>query len=169
MKAAHILAIVLVLPFAACGPRQATQAASAANGAPVSTPAAAPAPPNAATLAAATVQQESEADAAAYVNKVVALSRGDAKFYSTIGGDPAINGEYVYLALMSDPAEGAKTFKIGDFNTWDLVEQTDARAVLRVSHSAVDPASGEIVTYEQKIAVTVPKFDATSVRVTPVG
>jgi hypothetical protein len=145
-----------------CGP----QAAPVKPEAPA---AAAPAGPNAATLAAQVIVAEDAMDqAAASVNKVAQLERGDAKFFSTVGGDPAINGEYVFLALIDNPHDGWKVFKVGDFNSWSLVEQDGDRAVLQVSHSAIDQASGDVVTAEQRIAVTVPKFDATQINVTPV-
>jgi len=106
--------------------------------------------------------------AAASVNKVIFLDRSDAKLFSTVGGDPAMNGEYVFLALMGEPAQGWKVFRIGDFNSWELVEQSSDRAVLFVSRSAIDQPTGEIVTYEQRIAVDVPKYEATQVNVSPV-
>lgn len=153
-----ILACVAAISLAAC---------QAKAPAPAGPPAVAAAP-NAATLTAATITPTDLEQPAAAVNKVVALERGDAKLFSTVGGDPAINGEYVFLALIGDPHEGWKIFQIGDFNSWELVEQSPDRAVLKVSHSAVEQATGEIVTYEQKIAVTVPAFEATQVDLKPV-
>lgn len=156
------------LALTACGPDAAP--APEAVEAPAATPAAAPAPPNAATMKGVEIAQVEAAmdQGAASVNKVIPLERGDAKIFSTVGGDPAINGEYVYLALMGDPAQGSKVFRIGDFNSWDMVEQTKERAVLYVSRSAMDEPTGQIVTYEQKIAVQVPAYTATQVNVTPV-
>lgn len=161
MKQVVVLATLALL---ACGPKAAEAPKPTAPAA-----AAAPAVSNAATLAAQIVAAENVMDqAAASVNKVVPLERGDAKFFSTVGGDPAINGEYVFLALIGDPHEGWKVFKVGDFNSWSLVEQDAEQAVLEVSHSAIDDASGEVVTTEQKLAVAVPKFEATQISVTPV-
>ena len=122
----------------------------------------------AARVAASTVKADTEADSGASVSQVVGLARGDAKIYSTAGGDPAINGLYTYVAVIESPADGWKTFKIGDFNSWEVVEQSNDRVVLKISHSAVEDATGDIVTAEQKIAVTVPAYSATEVSVTPV-
>lgn len=158
MKAIVLAAAALAL--AACGPGPARQDGATGGAA---------AAPNAATLMASIATAEADfRQSADSVNKVIPLMRGDAKLFSTVGGDPAINGEYVFLAVIGDPHEGWKVFQIGDFNTWNVVDQSADRVVLAVSHSAVEEGSGDIVTYEQKIAVNVPTFEAQSVQITPV-
>lgn len=157
-----IVSAAFAVALAACG--------QAANTAPEPAPAATPSGPNAASLKAAALVPEPYDDAlgaAASVARVVVLERGDAKLYSTVGGDPAINGEYVFLAVIGAPQEGWKVFKVGDFNSWDLVSQTPERVVLKVSHSAVEETTGEIVTAEQTIAVDVPAFAANEITLTP--
>lgn len=158
-----IVSAAFAVALAACG--------QAANTPPDPAPSATPSAPNAASLKAASVTPEPGDDAlwaAASVSKVALLERGDAKLYSTVGGDPAINGEYVFLAVIGEPQEGWKVFKVGDFNSWDVVSQTPERVVLKVSHSAVEETTGEIVTAEQTIAVDVPAYGAASINVTPV-
>jgi hypothetical protein len=156
------LVVGLALVLAACGPKAEERAPEAPIIAKM------PQSPNAATLKAFTVSAaETSNQAAESVAKVIMLDRGDAKLFSTVGGDPAINGEYVFLALVGDPAEGTKVFQIGDFNTWSLVSQTPDSAVLLVNRSAIDEVTGEIVTFEQKLTVAVPAFEATSVAVSP--
>jgi len=131
--------------------------------------------PNAATLAAyaAPLQGPDQTDNAANVAKVIPLDRDDAKLYSLTGGDPAINGDYAMLGVFISP-DGWFTYKIGDFNFWEIVEQSPARVVVKVSHSAVVQETGEIVTYGQKLAVALPPVteDSTTlpkeVQVTPV-
>lgn len=158
---------VALVGLGACAPEKTDAPKPSDESAAVATPAA----PNAATLTAAELPRDAGAENgdAASVAKVIHLDREGAKLYSTIGGDPAINGEYVFLAVDGGPAEGWRIYKVGDFNTWELVEQSPERVVLKVSHSAV-AESGDIVTYEQKIAVAIPAPDAAveSVALTPV-
>lgn len=160
----HIVFSV-VLALAACG-------AQPEKAAEQTTDAAAPvvaSGPNPATLSAASIPLEPQPDAAANVARVIQLEREGAKLYSLVGGDPALNGEYVLLALFESPMEGWRTYRIGDFNSWDLVEQSAERVVLKVSHSAVDETSGEIVTAEQRLAIQLPApgTTASSVQMTP--
>lgn len=161
------LIVCAALALAACGPKTAET--------PKAPETAAAQPPNAATLKAyaAQAQGENEIDNAANVAKVIHLDREGAKLYSLVGGDPAINGEYVVLGLYVHP-DGWSTYRIGDFNTWELAEQSADTVVLKVSHSAVEEGSGEIVNYDQKIAIALPPVIAEGaewpqqVQVTPV-
>ncbi len=149
------LIVCVALALTACGPKTADTPKAP------ETEAAAPQTPNAATLKAyaVTVQGEGEIDNAANVAKVIHLDRDGAKLYSLVGGDPAINGEYVVLGLHVQP-DGWFVYRIGDFNTWELAEQSAERVVLRVSHSAVEESTGEIVSYDQKIAIVLPPVGA---------
>ena len=161
------LMVCAALALAACGPK--------AGDAPKPPETGAAQAPNAATLKAyaAQVQGENEIDNAANVAKVIHLDREGAKLYSLVGGDPAINGEYVVLGLYVHP-DGWYTYRIGDFNTWELVEQSADAVVLKIGHSAVEEGSGEIVNYTQKIAIALPPAIADGaewpqqVQVTPV-
>jgi len=103
----------------------------------------------------------------ASVNKIETLTGDAAKFYSVAGGDPAVNGMVTYLAVSGGPAEGWKTFQIGDFNDWQIVEQAKGRVVLKVNRSTVDPTSGQIKTGDALLIVGVPAFAVDEVTVTP--
>ena len=162
---------VLALGLGACGP--GTEAGPG-NESPKPHDASAQVSPggaaaaNAATLKATTITAaDSSNQSAESVARTIALHRGDARLYSTVGGDPAINGEYVFLSVYGDPAEGSKTYLIGDFNSWDLVLQTADKIVLKVSHSAVEEPSGEIVTAQQSIEVSVPSLGADEITLKP--
>lgn len=101
------------------------------------------------------------------VARVIGLKAGDAKLFSVVGGDPAINGEYVYLAIAPDtPMDDFKVYMLGDFNSWELVSESEGRVVIKVSRSTIDDA-GEIKTAEERYIVAVPAWSANETTVTP--
>lgn len=168
----RVLILFAALAVAACGPHKeaAKEPSKAAASQSHSTALAGPNDP-AAKLAAASIPLEAESyDKEISVDQVARVEAGG-KIFSTVGGDPAINGSYTFLALPVDAADGPevswKVFKIGDFNSWELVKQNKTRVVLKISHSVYDDASGEVHTAEQKIAVALPAPNAKSVSVTP--
>lgn len=158
----------LALALAACGPvvvaTPKAPEAPAEETLKVSTGA-----PNQAALKAGMLPLYEEEVNASNVAKVIHLNREGAKLYSLVGGDPAINGEYVRLGLYTHP-DGWRVFNIGDFNAWELTEQSADRVVLTVSHSAIEQPSGEIVTWVQKIAIALPQegSEPEGVALTPV-
>jgi len=164
----RLLSFVAALALVACGPK----AAPVKEAAPAPQSAAQPGPSDpAAKLAAATIPLETQDfDKELSVDQVVAIEAGG-KIFSTVGGDPAINGVYTFLAIPVEATDGPelswKVFKIGDFNSWSLLEQDKTRVVLKVSHSIYDNAAGEVRTAEQRIAVALPGPDAKSVSITP--
>ena len=93
---------------------------------------------------------------AASVARVVSLTRqGDANasLFSTVGGDPAMNGEYIYLSFESDPHEAAQIFRVGDVLEWRLVAETRGRLLLAVRENIMN-ANGEIGERRRRVAVT---------------
>ena len=115
-----------------------------------------------------TVAAEGEPMEAAYVTDVRMVEGADgAKFFSTAGGDPAINGLYTYLALFTAPEGWTRVFQIGDFNSWEVVEESAERVTLRVSRSWIEEGSGDIKTAEEYLFVTLPDEQARTVEVTP--
>ena len=93
---------------------------------------------------------------AASVARVVSLNRqGDsgASLFSTTGGDPAMNGEYVSLSFESDPREAARIFRVGDVLEWRLVAETPGRLLLAVRENVMN-ANGEIGERRRRVAVT---------------
>jgi ABC-type enterochelin transport system substrate-binding protein len=104
------------------------------------------------------------------VAKVVAIGETGAKLFSTVGGDPAINGEYVFLAVPFDdgPAEEPKVYKLGDFNSWDLESQSAGQFVIKVSRSWLDDA-GEVKTADERYIVAIPTWAAAETTITPAG
>lgn len=161
------LIALAAVALAACDPAVPVETAPAPEAAApeAAAPAAAPTPAQP-SGPPATIDALSEDDAAAWVTDVVVLDQGDAKIYSTAGGDPAINGLYTYLAVIDNVADGWRIFQIGDFNSWKVVEQSPGRVVLSVSRSFLDAAS-EIKTVEEKLIVAVPPFSETKTTITP--
>lgn len=93
---------------------------------------------------------------AASVARVVNLSRqGDANasLFSTVGGDPAMNGEYIFLSFERDPHEAAQIFRVGDVLEWRLVAETRGRLLLAVRENIMN-ANGEIGERRRRVAVT---------------
>jgi len=103
------------------------------------------------------------------VARVAPVGESGAKLFSTVGGDPAINGEYLFLAVPSDdaPMEDPKVYKLGDFNSWSLESQSAGQLVIRVSRSWIDEA-GDIKTAQERYVVAVPAWSAGATTITPV-
>ena len=116
------------------------------------------------TVQAAPVEQRPEA-----VARVVSLDKAEeaTHLFSTVGGDPAINGEYLFMAVFpEDMSADYSTFQIGDFNSWDVVEQTKDYVVLKISRSWIDDASGDIKTAEEKWKVPMVKAGSKDLTIT---
>ena len=150
------------LALAACGPAKVepSQAPPAEALEPLT-------PANAASLAATTIAvlPEGSQQQAEGVARVVGLEHEGAKLFSVVGGDPALNGEYLYLHLSPDPSE-SKTFQIGDFNSWQVVSQTADSVVLQVSHSTMGD-NGDVVTAHQRLKVSLPDITDDAITMTP--
>ncbi len=106
---------------------------------------------------------------AAWVTDVRMIKDTDAKIFSTAGGDPAINGLYTYLAMFTAPEGWTRVFLIGDFNSWEVVEETPERVVLKVSRSWIEEGSGDIKTAEEHLILGLPTEEGGALEVTPAG
>ena len=153
------------LALAACQPAAETPAtpadpAAAAPAAPAAEPAK-PSGPARAVAAAAEPMPE------AWVTDVHHIKDADFKIFSTAGGDPAINGLYTYLAAFTAPDGWTRVYMLGDFNSWEVVEESPTRAVLKISRHELDAASGDIKTVEEKLIIDLPATPETPVTVTP--
>ncbi len=154
-----LIALTSALALAACKPQETSTTAPAAAPVVAASPAAPPVkiPP----------RGEDERGDDVSVANVVALGEGGAKLFSTVGGDPAINGEYLFLAVLPDegPMEEPKVYKLGDFNSWSLETQSPTQIVIKVSRSWIDDA-GEIKTAEERYIVAVPAWSAADTTIT---
>ncbi|MGD9815404.1 MAG: hypothetical protein AB7Q23_11100 [Hyphomonadaceae bacterium] len=104
---------------------------------------------------------------AASVSDVAQLQSG-AKIFSTVGGDPAMNGLYTYIAVYGEAPDVAwRVFQIGDFNSWSVHEDRGNEVVLKISRNWMDQSNGQIGTLEEYLIVTTPNATSTSVTVTP--
>ena len=160
-----ILACALAL--AACQPAAETPAAPAEPAAPAApaTPTVEPAKPSGPAKA---VEAEDDHFPEAYVTDVHHIKDADFKVFSTAGGDPAVNGLYTYLARYNDDERGwTQVYMLGDFNSWEIVEESPTRIVLKVSRSWVEQESGDIKTADEKLIVDLPATAETPVMVTP--
>ncbi|HYC97961.1 hypothetical protein [Brevundimonas sp.] len=75
-----------------------------------------------------------------------------AKLISLSGGDPAANGNHLYLVFFKGPAEGHAVFPLGDFASWE-VEQQEVQLVLKVSQDVVGPDGAVTRGPERRIIV----------------
>jgi hypothetical protein len=160
----RILIACAALALAACAPEAAAPKGDAA---PAATAAAKPAEPAGPAVVVKARNEATDHHRDTNVSRVVGLKTSDSKFFTVVGGDPAINGEYLYLAVAPEgPDEDFKVYMIGDFNTWDLESEGEGQAVIKVSRSSIDDA-GEIKTAEERLIVTVPAWSASETTVTP--
>lgn len=160
-------AFAAVMALSACQPAaEAPPAESPAPAAPAAeAPAAAPAQPSG---PAQMVEAEDDHMPEAYVTDVHNIKDASFKIFSTAGGDPAVNGLYTYLARYNDDERGwTQVYMIGDFNSWEVIEESPARVVLKISRHELDSASGDIKTVEEKLIIDLPADAISPVSVTP--
>jgi hypothetical protein len=153
--------IAAVLALAACQPGARTPP-EPADSRPVAE--AGPAQPSG---PARTVAAEEAPMPEAWVTDVRLIKDAGIKLFSTAGGDPAINGLFTYLAVYTQPEGWTRVYMIGDFNAWEVIEESASRVVLRVSRSWVEEASGEIRTAEEKLIIDVPEDPEAPIKITP--
>lgn len=166
------IALAAALALAACQPaadKPAEPAAPAAEAAatPPAAPAAAPAQPSGPARNVAAEPDSQDLSGAASVTDIHFVKDADVKLFSTAGGDPAINGLYTYLAIYTAPDGWTRIFQIGDFNSWDVIEESPTRVVLKVSRSWVEEGSGDIKTADEKLILGVPQDATSPLTVTP--
>ena len=155
------------LALAACQPAAETPAVPAEPAAPAA-PAAPTVEPAKPSGPAKAVEAEDDHFPEAYVTDVHHIKDADFKVFSTAGGDPAVNGLYTYLARYNDDERGwTQVYMLGDFNSWEIVEESPTRIVLKVSRSWVEQESGDIKTADEKLIVDLPATAETPVMVTP--
>jgi hypothetical protein len=155
-----------VLALAACQP--ATQEpARPAEPAAEAAPAPAPVEPAKPSGPAKAVEAEDDHMPEAWVTDVHHIKDADFKIFSTAGGDPAMNGLYTYLAAFTPPDGWTRVYMLGDFNSWEVIEESPTRVVLQISRHVMDEPTGDIKTVEEKLIVDLPATPETPVQVTP--
>ncbi len=162
----YIAVTAAALALVACQPAAeapAKPAEPAAAEAPV-TPAVEPAKPSG---PAKDIQAEDDHMPEAWVTDVHHIKDADFKIFSTAGGDPAINGLYTYLSAYSAPDGWTRNYMLGDFNSWEVIEESPTRVVLKVSRSWIEEGTGDVKTAEEKLIVDLPATPETPVKVTP--
>lgn len=91
--------------------------------------------------------------AAATVVQLHTIEDQNAKVFGTAQGDPAVNGLYTFVAFFESTAEGWRVFRIGDFESFEVLGVAPGRIDLEIRESAVDGDSGQIVGAERRLIV----------------
>lgn len=159
---------VAALALAACSPQSETPAEPAPAPAepPAAAPVTTPAQPSGPSRTVAAASDEGLINAAS-VTDVHFVKDADVKLFSTAGGDPAINGLNTYLALFTPPEGWTRIFMIGDFNSWEVVEESPTRVVLKVSRSWIEEGNGDIKTADEKLILDIPADESSELKITP--
>lgn len=155
------------LALAACQPPAEAPARPAEPAAPTAqaAPAVETAKPSGPAKA---IEAEADQFPEAYVTDVHHIKDANFKIFSTAGGDPALNGLYTYLARYNDDERGwTQVFMLGDFNSWEVIEESPTRAVLKISRSWIEEGSGDIKTADEKLIIDLPATAETPVQMTP--
>ena len=162
-------AFAAALALAACQPATQKAANPAEPAAPLAAPttAAEAAKPSGPPRTVAAEVVSDDLSGAASVTDIHFVKDADVKLFSTAGGDPAINGLYTYLALFTAPDGWTRVFKIGDFNSWDVIEESPTRVVLKVSRSWIEEGTGDVKTAEEKLILDIPASEEAGLTVTP--
>jgi len=157
------------LALAACQPATQEAAKPAEPAAPAAAPAPAtePAKPSGPPRVVAAEAMSDDLSGAAAVTDIHFVEDADVKLFSTAGGDPAINGLYTYLALFTAPEGWTRIYMIGNFNSWDVAEESPTRVVLKVSRSWIEEGTGEVKTADEKLILDVPQDEKAPLTVTP--
>jgi hypothetical protein len=158
------LIATLGLVAAACSPAPASTPAAPAATPELAAPAPEPAKPSGPPVS---VEVDDDHHPEAWVTDVHLVKDADLKIYSTAGGDPAINGLYTYLTVYTQPDGWTRTYMIGDFNSWEVIEESPTRVVLKVSRSWIDEPTGDIKTAEEKRIIEVSPDPEKPITVTP--
>jgi len=155
------------LALAACQPPAEAPATPAEPAAPTAQagPAVETAKPSGPAKA---IEAEDDQFPEAYVTDVHHIKDANFKIFSTAGGDPALNGLYTYLARYNDDERGwTQVYMLGDFNSWEVIEESPTRAVLKISRSWIEEGSGDIKTADEKLIIDLPATAGTPVQMTP--
>lgn len=103
------------------------------------------------------------------VNAVVWLDQAaeETHLFGTASGDPAANGQYVFMEVSpEDMSQKSSTFWIGDFNTWEVAEQTKDFVILKINRAWTEDADGNILSRDEKWKVPMVKSSARELTVT---
>ncbi len=147
-----ILILTVMLGLAACDDAEAP--ISRPKAAPPPTPmsvAKTPARPSGPGAVTPAVPSD-ELQEAASVSQLHAMPQLNAKVFSVSGGDPAVNGLVTYLALFAGSAEGWRSYPLGDYAEWRVVEAKAGRIVLAVRQDTAGP-DGNIVKRSRHVHV----------------
>jgi hypothetical protein len=131
--------------------------------------AAAPPPGYVAAGEAVSVAPDAETIPAPAVYAVHDLKKADtdSRIYVGAVGDPALNGQLIFITTFVDPAEGWKSFFVADVSTYRIVYESPTQVVLRVSIASMKD-DGTVGTRVTHLAVDVPTAEGKTITVQPV-
>ena len=93
---------------------------------------------------------------AAGVSQVHALThqgQADVSVFGLVGGDPAMNGEYIMLSFNGAPSDGAKVFRVGDVLEFHILSDAPGRLLLQVRENIMGN-NGNIGVQNRRVLVT---------------
>ncbi len=93
---------------------------------------------------------------AAGVSQVHVLPhQGDANVtvFGLTGGDPALNGEYIFLSFNGLPSEGSKIFRVGDVLEFHILSDSPGRMLLQVRENVMN-SDTEVGEATRRVLVT---------------
>ena len=98
-------------------------------------------------------ESDAQLQTAASVVELTPLEGQNAKLFGTAGGDPAMNGLYVYVAFYIDPAEGWRVFRIGDFLDYRVLRAAPGVVDLELTESVMDSATQQIGSQKRRMII----------------
>jgi hypothetical protein len=78
------------------------------------------------------------------------------KLFGTAGGDPAMNGLYIYIAFFRSPADGWWVFQLGDFLSFTVLNEVPGQVDVEVEESVPDSDTGTIGSRKRRIIIAFP-------------
>lgn len=93
---------------------------------------------------------------AAGVSRVQSLGHQgalDVHVFGLVGGDPAMNGEYVMLSFDGDNEQGSRIFRVADVLNFVILSDSPGRLLLSVRENVMN-AGGEIGVRVRRVRVT---------------
>lgn len=144
--------LALAALTAACAPAADAPAAQAAQPQAAATPLIASGAP----IARALEEASDTLEWAASVVRVDDIANQGAlgvHLFGIAGGDPAMNGLHTYISFYENPAEGHRTFMIGDILDYRILSSAPGRVDLELRESVMN-AAAEIGTRSRTVIVT---------------
>ena len=107
------------------------------------------------------MQRQADVDYVQFITK----QGGGLKIFSTSGGDPAMNGSYLKLAVFKSPAEGWDVFELANVKSY-ILTQSAKKGFLKFSLATETlDANGEIIQKESTLYLNITNIRSGSILV----